>query len=66
MKQGEGVRSSNDIILGRPAGTANGGSPAGTSRKPVGPMTYQVSRGSDVFWSGKASPKPAGPDLPHK
>lgn len=23
-------------------------------KKPVGPITYKVSKGSDVFWSGKA------------
>ena len=33
-----------------PAKPVNGDRPA--AKKPLGPLTYTVSKGSDVFWSG--------------
>lgn len=51
MKQAEAIRSSEEPKtppVGRPIDVQE---PA--LKKPVGPMTYSVSKGSDVFWSGK-------------
>ena len=57
MKQGETVRANGGPVAKQSAKPVGSGLSKATPPKPVGPMTYQVSKGSDVFWSAKASRK---------
>ena len=57
MKQADAFRSAE----APKASTANGaGGHKPAVHKPVGPVTYTVTRGSDVFWSGKQGTRGKG------
>ena len=46
------VEESKDPPAGKPVADRQP-----TMRKPVGPMTYTVIKGADVFWPGKRAAK---------
>ena len=50
MKHIDAARPTETPKVALPSSAAGRPKPAS---KPVGPVTYSVTRGSDVFWSGK-------------
>ena len=56
MKAYESARSTSSKTPSVGVKPSPGQSPS-QGKKPVGPMTYSVSKGSNVFWSGKDARK---------